>query len=112
MKKLKLPNGLQYGHGPDGRRVCLGAKMGRYNLIPDDLGAPCKLRLVKLAINSGGYDEGGAYWGHASNGTRVYWAHRTPDLELSEINVFVWAPHRTEARDLVTLLIPNARFYN
>lgn len=112
MKKLKLPNGLKYGYGPDGRRVCLGARMGRCNLLPDDLDTPCKLSLVKLAIDSGGYDEGGAYWGHASNGARIYWAHRAPSAGLSEINVFVWAPSRTVARELVSLILPQAKFYN
>lgn len=112
MKKLKLPDGTEYGTGADGRRIIRGAMMGRCSRLPDDLDAPCKLRLVKLTINSGGYDEGGAYWGRASDGTRVYWAHRAPSAGLSEINVFAWSPSRTEARDLVTIILPYARFYN
>lgn len=112
MKKLKLPEGTEYGTGSDGQRIVRGAMRGRCSLLPDDLEAPCKLRLVVLAINSGGYDEGGAYWGHASNGARVYWAHRAPAAGLSEINVFTWAPNRTEARYLVALILPSARFYN
>jgi hypothetical protein len=112
MKKLKLPDGTEYGTGADGQRIVRGAMMGRCNLLPDDLDAPCKLRLIKLSINAGGYDEGGAYWGHASNGARIYWAHRAPSAGLSEINLFAWAPSRKEARNLVTVILPSARFHN
>lgn len=45
-----------------------GAPMGRrtYPISVEDKG--CKsLHLFKVALDSGGYDDGGAYWGHSYN---------------------------------------------
>lgn len=44
-----------------------GAPMGRPNAAPANWQAdpePRSLRLVKVPLDSGGYDSGGAYWGH------------------------------------------------
>lgn len=36
-----------------------GAPMGRVSVV----GEPVKLAITRIAIDSGGYDSGGAYWG-------------------------------------------------
>ena len=110
MKSLKLPNGMSYGYGPDGLRVCLGAKMGRCDEFPANRNTSCKLRLVKLRWVDGDYDEGVTYWGNTGKDS-LYWAHRPHDFGLSEINVFVRAIGRRSAKDLIKAQLPNARFY-
>lgn len=49
-----------------------GAPLGRHGhdegaLLPGD-----RVYLRRLRLDSGGYDEGGAYWGH---GQPIYWAY-------------------------------------
>jgi hypothetical protein len=45
-----------------------GASHGRPDRVHDPLGNPWlgteRLYLLRLRLDSGGYDEGGAYWGH------------------------------------------------
>lgn len=55
-----------------------GAPMGRpsYGLIQNC--EPGSVRLFQVPLDSGGYDDGGAYWGH---GERIYCA-RTDDGEF------------------------------
>jgi hypothetical protein len=68
-KNMKPPykeNGLRYGYGANGERVCLGAYMGRPNIIPADYAGE-KLNLRKVPFVDGGYDAGGAYWGTPVN---------------------------------------------
>lgn len=50
-----------------------GAPMGRPggNLDPESPRKHYRARLVQL--DSGGYDKGGAYWGHRMGGNRLYW---------------------------------------
>jgi hypothetical protein len=48
-----------------------GAPMGRASRTPWDGDEGVKLRLAQVPLNSGGYDAGGAYWGH---GTPLYCA--------------------------------------
>lgn len=62
----KLPfeeDGQQWGKGPSGERVCRGAMSGRGS---DSAHAPSshKVKLRKVPLDAGGYDPGGAYWGH------------------------------------------------
>lgn len=57
-----------------------GAPMGRPNAAPANWQAdpePRSLRLAKIPLDSGGYDSGGAYWGHspshgAGRGQQLY----------------------------------------
>lgn len=46
-----------------------GASMGRGSHSPADPETPRKFYLVRVPINSGGYDSGGSYWG---TGTPLY----------------------------------------
>lgn len=41
-----------------------GAPMGRHSFGTLENVAPRKLRLFRVRLDSGGYDDGGAYWGH------------------------------------------------
>lgn len=61
-----------------------GAPMGRhrYGILanqPDDVKA---IRLFKVRLDSGGYDEGGAYWGLATGGNTLWCA----EADASEAN--------------------------
>ncbi len=48
------------GYMGDRRR---GASLGRASSLPTDTDSP-KLHLAQISLDSGGYDPGGAYWGH------------------------------------------------
>lgn len=43
-----------------------GAPMGRPTLTETSGAIPGKCRLFRVRLNSGGYDDGGAYWGFSS----------------------------------------------
>lgn len=106
--KLKLPCGLDYGEGPDGKQVCRGAKLGHANQLPVNVQAQLKLHLEKLRIDSGGYDTSGCYWGLPGN-EHVYcaWCQVEPP-----VFIFKWARNREGAKSLVRGILPNARFFN
>lgn len=76
-----------------------GAPMGRLNRswTTADWPKPRSLKLTAVALDSGGYDNGGAYWGHAMDGTRLYCLHGENVLE------FVRAKTRKEAADQLKL---------
>ena len=83
-----------------------GAAMGRA-AIPGPAELPYKFRLVRLAIDAGGYDQGGAYWGL---GAPLYWAcdeatHSAP------VELFLRAGDRDAAKAAVRQQYPAARFY-
>ena len=42
-----------------------GAPMGRPGAHPGD-DPQCRIRVRRVHLDSGGYDEGGAYWGHGA----------------------------------------------
>lgn len=84
-----------------------GASMGR-----PDRGLPCacavagshKFHLRKINLDSGGYDSGGAYWGH---GQQLWWATSIDGTAES----FFRAADRTAARAEVLSDHPGARFF-
>lgn len=103
-KRLVLPNGLRYGESSEGKRVCLGVRMGR----PDRLPLPAsqesvKLRLQRLPFVDGCYDRWRAYWGAPAN----VWCAWAGD----DIQVFVRADSRDEAKRKVLKTLPKAKFY-
>ena len=119
--KLKLSNGLDYGEGPDGKRVCRGALMGRPDNIPDCVRPllSVKLHLVRLKMYDGDcYDAGGAYWGSGNGKTHMYCAWgtafnpRNETVAFPPIQVFVRANSRKDAKRLVRDEISNAIFFN
>ena len=81
-----------------------GAPMGRRNCLPDDTGAPIKLRLERMRLDSGGYDSGGAYWGGPST---MWVAHH----EEEGYEFFVRAPDREAAKAKVRERLPLASFW-
>lgn len=102
-----LSNGATYGYDGEGKRVCTGSRMGRRNSIPHDTGN-AKLHLRKLRWVDGDYDAGGAYWGNT--GKDSLW-RATGESETEQIEIFVRAVSRNQARTEVSKLVPQARFY-
>lgn len=72
-----------------------GAPMGRREsrISPDNIPPFKSLALFRVHLNSGGYDDGGAYWGIESNGERLY-CLRGPGVQ-----VFCRAKSRAAAID-------------
>lgn len=96
-------NGLRYAT-IDGQRVCIGANMGRCDVIPDEVNQAKKLKLHlrRIELVDGGYDAGGAYWG-IGNPLFCAWDDQV-ELYLRETN-------REEAKKSVLEDFPNAKFY-
>ncbi len=80
-----------------------GAPMGRYtgNPEPDAQG---KFSLRRVSLDSGGYDSGGAYWGH---GEPLYWYCSADGTAEG----FLRAWSRDEAKAAVLEECPGATFY-
>lgn len=111
--KLKLSNGLTYGYGADGNRICTGSQMGRRDTVPSNsILQPVKMHLTRLRFIDGCYDQGGAYWGAPEN---VYWAQSSEVYHFGDslhcIQLFTRASNRDEARRKVLERIPTATFY-
>lgn len=79
-----------------------GAPLGRPNAIP--VTPPCKVSLRRVRLNSGGYDQGGAYWGV---GRALYWAGDDDGL----LDLFFRAVTRESAKAHLRTLYPAVRFY-
>lgn len=89
-----------------------GAPMGRREYRnPGDL-APRTVRLFRVRLDSGGYDDGGAYWGH---GDPLYCATLTDEAqasgEFNDYREFTRARSRFDAAALLdieprTLAVP------
>lgn len=89
-----------------------GADMGRPNVLPADLNAPCKLHFKQLKWVDGDYDEGGAYWGR-TKGDHIFCAWG--DVGEVAVRIFVRAFRREDAMygvNGVLKILPNARFYH
>ena len=84
-----------------------GAPMGRRNSHPGTQPFG-KCRLNKVAIDSGGYDNGGAYWG--AGGAPMYLAEAAEEDEPAHI--FFRALDRNLAKQIVLDLWPDVSFYN
>jgi len=85
-----------------------GAPMGRSNAIPDDIETAGKLYLEKLKWVDWDYDRGGAYWGQ-TEGDNIYRASGESTTE--QIEIFVRASNRDQAKDLVREKCKDAKFY-
>ena len=119
--KLKLTSGLDYGEGPDGKRVCRGAQMGRPNIIPqcvwENTGYPIRLHLNRLKWVDRDYDAGGSYWGHSDKPAEeaykdVYCAWGKFGPYFVFVQVFVRALTRKAAKMEVRDRISNATFFH
>ncbi len=80
-----------------------GAPMGRESTRMSDIPVqPLRLSLQRVRLNQGGYDDGGAYWGH---GAPLYVATDDADVTL-----FVRAVDRADAKDAIVRKLPLATF--
>jgi hypothetical protein len=77
-----------------------GAAMGR----PSHGMPKGKVRLYQLSLDSGGYDNGGAYWGFAGNGNLKYRAFG------EGFEYFLCAKNRDEAIDVLRDEFPDIKF--
>lgn len=81
-----------------------GAPMGRPGrdegaLLPGD-----RVYLRRLRLDSGGYDEGGAYWGH---GAPIYWAYALDGA----FDITLRARSRKAAKAAILADYPGVRFF-
>ena len=86
--------------------------MGRPDLRAVDRHAPIKWRLVKIRLNSNGYDSGGAYWGRGDDlwflqGKEIVPLTMGPD-DMPE--AWLRANSREEAKAKVLQDYPNSTF--
>ena len=88
-----------------------GAPMGRRDTLPDDRESAILLSLVRLPLEDGDYDRGGAYWGYSPSAGAIYRAVGERDGEELVTEVFVRAKTRADARAQIVGMIPGARFY-
>lgn len=86
-----------------------GAPMGRPGAHPGD-DPRCIIRVRRVRLDSGGYDEGGAYWGH---GQPLWYASGIDEFEgaRSAIEDFTRAPSKTAAIAYWREQWPNARIW-
>jgi len=114
---LKLTSGTTGFFNDAGQWQATGSQMGRRNELPDDKSAPIKLRIQKLKLVDGDYDQWGAYWGSGLGKTFMYCAWKYTPSQVStmlrfDALVFVRARCRAEAKQLVRKQLPNAKFYH
>lgn len=96
-----------------------GANDGRPSFLPNDSSVVVKLRLMRMRLDSGGYDAGGAYWGVRTPPHKIYWAESVEEFRLGmydrppvgTIEMTVDATSRAEAKNKIRELLPNAKFY-
>ncbi len=99
-----------------------GASMGRVSVIPQRPGDPMRFHLLRVNLDSGGYDAGGAYWGFGKPLYRAVSSEAGPvgvkafgDITalsgLRHAEVFTRADSRAEAKELIRDMVPGALFY-
>lgn len=103
--KLNLPDGTTGFYNDQNEFVATGSRMGRPDVLPEDINQPVKLRLEKLKWVSGGYDQFGAYWG------RSKFDHIFCAWNSEGIRVFVRDSCREYAKQIVRAKLPKALFY-
>ena len=84
-----------------------GAPMGRFTQHSDPT-LPYKFSLARVYLDSGGYDNGGAYWG---SGAPLYVATATVSASDESPEFYLRARDRNDAKAQVIAKYPNARFY-
>lgn len=94
-----------------------GAPMGRRsqdNVSPDEVKNLGKFELQQVRLDNGGYDQGGAYWGHgqALYRARSFVNYTGRDGSAGEmVDIFFRAADRDAAKQHVASKYPGARFY-
>lgn len=98
-----------------------GADMGRISTVPIGSG-PIKMHLLRVRLDSGGYDAGGAYWGLGEPMYRAVSASEVPTAygprtapistgRVERVQRFTRAESRAEAKALIQEAIPGATFF-
>lgn len=87
-----------------------GAAMGRLTILPRDPKARAVFYLSRVRLDTGGYDQGGAYWGI---GDPLYRALSAEDIGENDehVELFVRASSRDYAKDAIKARVPGATFY-
>lgn len=93
-----------------------GAPMGRHNITDYPTHGSPLLYLRRFHLVDGGYDVGGAYWGH---GEPLYVAFNAeyiehgdaPDAELGAVFLTFRAKNRDDAKRQAREIYPAARFW-
>lgn len=85
-----------------------GAPMGRESgwreSVAENDPKPTRVNLSKVRINSGGYDSGGAYWGHGEQ----LWCASSPNGDWTS---YFRAGTRERAKASVLAEMPGAKFF-
>lgn len=91
-----------------------GAPMGRHGARDksETRGAPRWFYLRQLPLDAGGYDAGGAYWGHGDTLYGAFSDTATNGDELPAAVMYLRAINRDDAKRLVCEEYPNARFFD
>lgn len=63
-----------------------------------------KIRLRRVRLDSGGYDQGGAYWG---GGTPLYYYYQ----DQGDVDGYLRARDREHAKTLIRMTYPSVWFY-
>lgn len=89
-----------------------GADMGRGSAVPLNPANPLRFHLMRVRLDSGGYDAGGAYWGY---GTPLYRAISAEETETKwgarRAEMFTRAASRGEAKRAIRQSVPGATFH-
>lgn len=88
-RQFPARSGLTGFYNAQNEWQCTGSAMGRREVRPE---APCKVRIRRVRLDSGGYDDGGAYWGTPGN----LWQARGDDGE-SAVSLYCRANSKAEA---------------
>ncbi len=108
MKRPKLPSGTTGFFNDKNEWVATGSQMGRRDSLPVDRSVHISLRIAQLKWVDGDYDEAGAYWGQGSRGEHIYHVWGTCDAEDMQVEMFVRATSKDNARKAVKAALPNA----
>lgn len=101
-----------------------GADMGRTSTLPAVNVSNPRFHLVRVRLDSGGYDSGGAYWGHGKPLYRAVSVDKMPTAyrmwgdgditstgRVDHVERFVRADSRDEAKAAIRGAIPTATFF-
>ena len=85
-----------------------GAPMGRRSVVTD---AAAKVKLFRVRMVDGDYDDGGAYWGGYPSAPLYCASAPGADCDGEGVQLFVRAQSRELAKKDILRLHPGLRFY-
>ncbi len=87
-----------------------GAPMGRRD-YHGDYSVQYKLKVFEVVLDSGGYDNGGAYWGHHKKLFCIESVETESTQYEKPVRHFIRAENRNKAKAEALDLYPNAKFF-